>query len=102
MTRNGLPSGLPSGLSAGLSKGSSERPEGMPFLGGAAGPGDLKAASKISPRFFYLSLVLPAFWFFPGAGLNISGLGGLDKAYQDHLKGSLEDVRKLSRPPTWS
>ena len=37
-----------------------------------------------------------------GAGLNISGLGGLDKAYQDHSKGSLEDVWKLSRPLKWS
>ena len=35
-------------------------------------------------------------------GLYISGLGGLDKAYQDHSKGSLEDVWKLSRPPKWS
>ena len=47
-------------------------------------------------------------WFLttPGklskAGLNISGLGGLDKAYQDHSKGSLEDVWKLSRPLKWS
>ena len=38
----------------------------------------------------------------PKTGLYLSGLGGLDKAYQDHSKGSLEDVWKLSRPLKWS
>jgi hypothetical protein len=49
----------------------------------------------------HIEVFIFIFWCLK-TGLNISGLGGLDKAYQDHSKGSLEDVWKLSRPLNWS